>query len=390
MPASPQPEPSEPTEPTELTGPGPSELTEPTGPTGPTEGMRVVVVGATGNVGSALIRSLALDPAVGSVLGLARRIPRWEVAKTSWAAADLRAPQAEAELTEHFRDADAVVHLAWIIQPTRDPVTTWRTNVLGTERVLRATAAARVPVLVCASSIGAYSPAPKDRAVNERWPTHGWPTAPYTREKAYVERMLDAFAHEQPDMRVVRMRPGFIFSRESASEQRRLFLGPLVFGPLVRPELMRFVPDVAGLRFQVLRASDAAEAYRLALHKPVRGAFNLAAEPVVDAAMLARLWHARPLRVPRPLARSALAAAWTARLAPAQPQLFDALVRLPVMDCSRAASELGWRAAFSSERALSDLIHGLREGTGMDTPPLAPRLRYGRLSEFATGIGRRP
>ena len=33
---------------------------------------------------------------------------------------------------------------------------------------------------------------------------------------------------------------------------------------------------------------------------------------------------------------------------------------------------------------------GLREGTGMDTPPLAARLRHGRLSEFATGIGQRP
>jgi nucleoside-diphosphate-sugar epimerase len=352
--------------------------------------MRVVIVGATGNVGSALVRALAGEPKVSSVLGLARRLPDWPVEKTSWASVDLRAPDAEAELTRHFQDADAVVHLAWMLQPARDPLMTWRANVLGTDQVLRAVAAAGVPALVAASSVAAYAPGPKDRAVDESWPTHGWPAAPYSREKAYVERMLDVFAHENDGVRVVRMRPGFIFSREAAAEQRRLFLGPLVFGPMVRPELSPVVPDITGLRFQVLRASDAAEAYRLALTREVRGAFNLAAEPVVDAAVLARLFGARAMRLPRPLLRGAMAAAWRARLSPAPPQLFDALVRLPVMDCSRAARELGWEPQHSAEEALRDLLYGLRHGTGMGTPPLAPRLPHGRRDEFATGVGKRP
>ncbi|MBL1065200.1 NAD-dependent epimerase/dehydratase family protein [Streptomyces sp. 7-21] len=362
----------------------------PTGPGATASGKRVVITGATGNVGSALVRALALDPEVASVLGLARRVPHWTIAKTTWAPVDLRDGDATATLTRYFRDADAVVHLAWMIQPARDPVMTWRTNVLGTTRVLRAVAEAQVPALLYASSVGAYSPGPQDRAVTENWPTHGWPEASYTREKAYVERLLDAFEPRHPGTRVVRLRPGFIFSREAASAQRRLFLGPLVFGPLVRPERSPVVPDVPGLRVQVIRASDAAEAYRRALHAPVTGAFNIAADPVVDAALLGRLFDARPVRVPRPLLRTALAAAYGAHLAPAQPELFDALMRLPVMDCSRAAAELGWRPAFSAERALRDLVHGLREGTGMDTPPLAARLRHGRLSEFATGIGQRP
>ena len=49
--------------------------------------MRVVVVGASGNVGTSLLRSLAAEPAVESVLGVARRLPRAEFAKTEWAAA---------------------------------------------------------------------------------------------------------------------------------------------------------------------------------------------------------------------------------------------------------------------------------------------------------------
>ncbi|MGP4113598.1 NAD-dependent epimerase/dehydratase family protein [Streptomyces sp. 4N509B] len=352
--------------------------------------MRVVVVGATGNVGSALVRALAAEPEVTSVLGLSRRPPDWTVEKTSWAAVDLRRESADTELAEHFTNADAVVHLAWLIQPSRDPALTWRVNVVGTERLLRAVAAARVPTLVYASSVGAYSPGPKDRAVDESWPTHGWPTAAYCREKAYVERLLDSFVPDHPEVRVVRLRPGFVFGKEAAAEQRRLFLGPLVFGPMVRPELSPVMPDIAGLRFQVVRASDAAEAYRLALLRPAHGAFNIAAEPVVDAEMLGGLFHARPMRLPQPLARRAAAVAWRTRMAPAPPQLFDALLRLPVMDCSRAERELGWRPKHTAQEALLDLVSGLRQGSGGRTPPLAARLRHGRRDEFSTGVGRRP
>ena len=82
--------------------------------------MRVVVTGASGNVGTSVLRSLGHDPAVDSILGLARRIPEARFSKTEWAAADV----AYSDLTEHFRGADAVVHLAWLIQPGRDESTT--------------------------------------------------------------------------------------------------------------------------------------------------------------------------------------------------------------------------------------------------------------------------
>ncbi|WP_165986366.1 NAD-dependent epimerase/dehydratase family protein [Streptomyces sp. YIM 98790] len=355
-------------------------------------GQRVVVVGATGNVGSSLVRALSADATVESVLGLARREPAdWPVAKTSWAAVDIGVgDRAEQELTEHFQGADAVVHLAWLIQPTHDPALTWRTNVLGTAHVLRAVAAARVPALVYASSVGAYSPGPKHSPVAETWPTHGWPQAAYSREKAYAERLLDIFERDNTDARVVRMRPGFIFKPESAMQQRRIFAGPLLPNRLLRPGAVPLVPDVPGMRFQVLHSTDAAEAYRLAVTLPVQGAFNLAAEPSVDAALLARLLGSRAVRMPRPVLRAAVAAGWHSHLTPASPHLFDLLMRVPLLDCTRAANELGWSPRHSAEQTLDAFLEGMRRGTGMDTPPLAPRLPHGRLDEFATGVGSRP
>ncbi|WP_324189619.1 NAD-dependent epimerase/dehydratase family protein [Nocardia otitidiscaviarum] len=254
--------------------------------------MRVVVLGGTGNVGTAVVAALAADPAVTSILGVARRIPERRVEKTEWVGADIRTD----ELEPLLRGADAVVHLAWAIQPMRRPLDTWRTNVHGTERVLRAVAAASVPALIYASSVGAYSPRRDLRPVTESWPTDGWPEAGYTREKAYVERLLDGFAFAYPHCRVVRLRPAFIFQRGAASEQRRLFAGPLLPNPLVRPELLPALPTPRDLAFQAVHSADVAQAYRLAVTREVVGPFNIAAEPVLDPRSLGELLGARPDR----------------------------------------------------------------------------------------------
>ncbi|MBV8996907.1 MAG: NAD-dependent epimerase/dehydratase family protein [Pseudonocardiales bacterium] len=347
---------------------------------------RVVVLGATGNVGTSVVAALAGDPRVASILGVARRRPQWSAPRTEWAQADIE----QDDLVGLFRGADVVIHLAWLIQPTHSPLITWRTNVGGSLRVFRAVAEAGVPALVHASSVGAYSPGPKDAVVAEDWPTDGWPTASYTREKAYVERSLDTFERAHPDIRVVRLRPGFIFKRESASGQRRLFIGPFLPNQLVRPGLVPIVPDLPGLRFQAVHTADIAEAYRLAALSEVRGAFNIAAEPVVDATLLADIFGARIVALPLMPVRAAVWLAWQLHLVPASPYLFDAFLHLPIMDTNRARTELGWSPKYSSRETLEEFLGGLRDGAGMSTPPLAPRVPGGRAHEVRTGVGVRP
>ena len=86
-----------------------------------------------------------------------------------------------------------MIDLAWLIQPGRDLATLRATNVDGSERVFEAVAEAGVPALVYASSVGAYSPGPKDRRVDESWPTGGIESSFYSRHKAEVERILDRY-----------------------------------------------------------------------------------------------------------------------------------------------------------------------------------------------------
>jgi nucleoside-diphosphate-sugar epimerase len=349
---------------------------------------RVVVTGASGNVGTSLVRALSRDPEVGTIVGVARRRPQWTVDKLEWVTADLGQDE---EIDHVLAGADAVVHLAWLFQPARDPLTTWETNVLGSMRVFEAVARVGVPALVYSSSVGAYSPGPQDGFVTEDWPTHGWPTAAYTREKAYLERVLDGFETRHPDVRVVRMRPAFLFKAASATEQRRLFAGPLFPNALVRPDLIPVVPDVAGLRVQAVHTDDAASAFALAaMNENASGAYNLAADPVVDAGLLSELLDARVVKLPRWALRGPLSLAWHLHLAPADPDLFDAVLRLPLMDASRARTELGWTPAHDAADTLSEFLSALREGASGPTPPLAEDTVANRAKEVATGAGTRP
>lgn len=331
--------------------------------------MRIVVFGATGNVGTSLVRALAAEPSVGPVLGVARRAPALALPGVDWAVADVGVD----DLRPLVAGADAVVHLAWRIQPARDLNRLWRTNVVGTGRVLEAAGAAGVGAVVAASSVGAYAPGPKDRAVDESWPTTGVPTSFYARHKAEQERQLSAFARAHPGVRVVALRPGLIFKREAASGIARLFLGPLLASAPGRAPLRHVVPDVPGLRFQAVHADDVAEAFRLALVGEARGPFNLAAEPVLDPPVLAELAGARLVPVPAGALRGAASLAWHLRLQPSPPGWIDLALGVPVMDCTRARSELGCVPRTSATDALRELAEGLAQRAGGPTPPLVSR-----------------
>ncbi len=347
--------------------------------------MRIVVVGATGNVGTSTVAALGRDPRVESILGLARRRPGLALDKTTWAEADITS----SNLVPHFRGADAVIHLAWLIQPSRNLEILRATNVDGSARVFAAVAEAGVPALVYASSVGAYSPGPKDRAVDEGWPTEGIESSFYGRHKSEVERLLDRFEAEHPQMRVVRLRPALIFKRDAASGIRRLFVGPFLPSPLVRRDLIPIVPDVEGLRFQAVHSLDVGEAYRLAATGNARGAFNIAAEPVLDPQELGRLLDARPLRLPPRALRAAATVTWRLHLQPTPPGWVDLALNVPIMDSTRARTELGWSPRYSSGDALLDLLEGLREAAGVDTPPLSPDTGGSvRARELLTGVGR--
>ena len=346
--------------------------------------MKVVVTGASGNIGTQLLTALRRDPSVDEIVGIARRAPDGGADGVRWVAADLSAD----DLGDALRGADVVVHLAWLIQPSHDEHVLWRANVIGSERLLQACHAAGVATVVHASSVAAYRPGPK-QPVDESWPTDGIPTSAYARAKAYVERLLDVYEAEHPDTRVVRLRPALVLQRAAATEIRRLFLGPFVPNRLLRAAIP-VVPGPRELAFQVVHSADCAEAFHLAVTTDARGAYNVASEPVIDRAVLGRVLGARPVPLPGGVLRAAADLTWRLRLQPADPGWVDIILQTPLLDTGRIRRELGWAATRSGDAVLDELVSGVVEGVAGTTPPLSHDASGPlRTAEIATGVGGR-
>jgi UDP-glucose 4-epimerase len=191
-------------------------------------------------------------------------------------------------------------------------------------------------------------------------------------------------------VRSVRLRPGLIFKREAASQIRRLFAGPFLPSPLVHPRRIPVVPDTERLRFQAVHSLDVGDAYRLAILGDVGGAFNVAAEPVLDGAELARVLGARRVSVPPRALRAGAALTFRLRLQPSEPGWVDMALGVPLMDMRRAREELGWTPRRDAGDALRELLEGMAEGAGLDTPPLEPGGAGPlRTREILAGVGAR-
>jgi UDP-glucose 4-epimerase len=337
--------------------------------------VRIAITGATGNVGTALLRRLAREEDI-DVIGLARRIPRPDAGppygSVEWHAIDLGDKAAPDRLADVLLGVDAVVHLAWQLQPSHRRGRLYRTNVTGTRNLIEAMRRTQVRKLVYASSVGAYAPAPKDRYVDENWPATGVRRSSYSVHKAAVEALLDDAERNDPQLRVVRMRQALVFQRDAGSEIARYFLGPFVPRRLLRRGRIPVIPRNKRLRAQAVHADDLAEAYLQALRRDVTGAFNTAAEPVLDGPLLAAELGARAVPVPIPVMRLLASLSWHARLQPTEPGWIDLAAAAPIMDSSRAEDALNWHPQRDARQAVSNLLGGMRTGTGTPAPPMRP------------------
>ncbi|QFZ18027.1 NAD-dependent epimerase/dehydratase family protein [Saccharothrix syringae] len=322
--------------------------------------MRVVVTGASGNVGTALRRALA--PTGVEVTGIARRVP--PRADTRWVSCDLGAPAAEAVLTREFTGADAVVHLAWAIQPTTGEPDMRRTNVTGSAHVLRAAARAGVPHVVVASSVAAYTPTSTSAPVDEGWPCNGVPGSAYSAQKVELERMLD----DHPN--VARIRPCAVVQPDAGGELGRWLLSPLLPPALLGRRWLP-VPLWPDLRFQLVHADDVAEAVRLILRRRATGAFNVAADPVLRASDLAAAVGGFLVPVPFRALPGPAWLAWRAGLQPLHPGWLRLAARASLVDTTRLRA-LGWTPRHDPRQALGAVVAAIAEGRGT-WGPLAPR-----------------
>jgi nucleoside-diphosphate-sugar epimerase len=353
--------------------------------------MRIVITGATGNIGTALLRRLLAD-GEHEVVGLARRPPvggqRTEDSTADhvrWTSLDLTRDDSRPVLDRAFADADAVVHLAWGFQPSHDQRYLEELGVGGTRRVLDAAVAQRVPHLVHMSSVGAYSPKSDDRPVDETYATDGVRSSVYSRHKAAVERLLNEYEGQHSGVgdaptNVTRLRPGIVGQRAAGSALLRYGVPGYFPGRAIT--LLPLLPLDRRMAIPMVHADDVADAVVRVITRSAYGTFNLAAPPPITPAHIAAALEARHVHVPARVLRVAVTGSWLARLQPLDPGWLDLAMKVPLMDCTRARNVLDWTHSHSADSVLEETVAALRDSAAASTPALRPRTVAGQLQDL--------
>ena len=311
----------------------------------------VAVTGPTGDIGRALLRRLDADPAVERVLGMARRPfdpASLGLGRTEYRRGDVL----DRDAVDAFaREADVLVHLAFIIVGGREETRT--INLEGSRNVFEA--ARGVTRLVYTSSVAAYGfHAGNPQPLTEDVPARGSEAHYYSAQKAELEQTLRE-ALDGSGVETYVFRPCIVAGGDALAlvEAFPKLLRRL---PLARPVL----PD-PGTPFQLVHTEDVATALAAAARGDGSpGVYNLAGDGTIRVGDLARAFGW--LTVPMPRVGVDLAAEAVGRLPfmPAQASWINAM-RVPVvMDTARAREQLGWEPRHDTRAVLADTVASAR------------------------------
>jgi nucleoside-diphosphate-sugar epimerase len=323
-------------------------------------GLTVAVTGPTGEIGISAVTALEREPAVDTIIGMARRpfdpvSCGWQ--KTVYQRGDILDRGAVDALVAQ---ADVVVHLAFIIMGSREESS--RINLQGTRNVFEATAAAGRPRrLVYTSSVAAYgyhsdNPVP----ITEDVPARGSAEHYYSAQKAACEALL-ADITKGSSLEVFVLRPCVVAGPQATALADAMpwnqLPGPVRAISKVAPMLKPVVPD-PGFPLQLVHHDDVAEAIALAATAPAPpGAYNIAGDGVVTVSEVAKALGGRPVRVPAVAASAASAAISRVPFVPSMLEWLHVARTSVVMDTTKARTQLGWRPVHSAQETLAALAN---------------------------------
>jgi nucleoside-diphosphate-sugar epimerase len=328
-------------------------------------GLTVAVTGPTGTFGHGLLPLLEADARITRVVGIARR--PFDPASEGWAKmvyrrGDVRDPAA---LEDAFRDADVVVHLAFLITGTAARDTIRAINVDGTLNAFRAAAAAGARRFVYASSVAAYGFHPDNPVgMTEEWPVRPAARLFYAQEKAEIERLLHDEAARHPALGLYLLRPPIVLGPHALGA-KDLLPGPLneagrriagLVGRLPLP-LPAPAPD---LPVQFVHEDDVGQAFLLCIvGDGAPGAYNLTGDGVLSGVDVARELGLLPVPVPGGAVRAAargLASLPRLPFAPPAVEWVEAVSHPAIIDATKAKRDLGWKPRYTSLEALRDTL----------------------------------
>jgi UDP-glucose 4-epimerase len=230
--------------------------------------MRYVITGGSGYIGGRLCEQLVERDETERIVNLDVRAPEVPWPKTEYVQGDVRDRARVRELLERERP-DALVHLAFLLNPIRDEALMYDIDVNGTLAVLGAASEAGIEHVLVTSSASAYGAFPDNPVpIAEDQPVRGQPDFSYARDKAEADRVCQLWAADHPGRTMTIVRPTIVF-------------GPNVDNYLSRSwQNTAFMPILDGVdsEFSLVHEEDVVSAITGLLDAREPGAFNVAAD----------------------------------------------------------------------------------------------------------------
>jgi nucleoside-diphosphate-sugar epimerase len=293
--------------------------------------MNVFVTGSSSRLAQAVLPVLCAEPGIARVTGVDLAPPRFAHAKFRAVRCDIRDEGLPAMMEGH----DALVHLAFVVLRGRmSESDMFGVNVTGSHKVFHAARQAGAKRLVHLSSAAVYG---SGMHLDEQAPLAPLPGFLYARHKAHLERLLEA---EFPEC--VRLRPHVILGPNAQPLLRQLLELPFYLA----------LPEPQPLQ-QCVHEDDVASAVLLALTRDVRGAFNLAVEGGFSYRDAIRGRHRFSIALPRRVARAGMDLAWRWGGWGGEPAWIEGLERTLLLNCRRAAVEMGWKSRYDAAAVLA-------------------------------------
>ena len=293
--------------------------------------MKVFVTGSSSHFAAALLPRLCASPEVERVTGIDLKPSRFTHAKFHATQHDIRSSQLEHVLAGH----DALVHLAGIAlagRKTHDEM--FDINVNGGHRVFHTARQSGVRRLIHLSSAAVYGGGVH---LSEHAPLDPAPACLHAVHQAHLEKLLEI---EFPEC--ARLRPHLLLGPHCRRELKCLLRLPC-YVRLPEPQPL----------LQCVHEDDVARAVLLALGHDARGAFNLAVEDSFSIRDVVRQRHLVAVPLPPFAARAGLDAARRWFGWKGDPAWLEGLTRTLLVNCRRAAVELGWRSTHSAASVLA-------------------------------------
>lgn len=310
--------------------------------------MKIFITGVSGYVARVTLPYLFEDDEITEVRGMDIRAPKMEHPKLTFIKGDVRSGNMESAL----KGVDTAVHMAFIVGEIKDKKKIYDINVNGTRQTLNAVKAAGIRRLVVASSICAYGSHPNRGVITEETPLEGNPDSYYSHTKHIVEKMLDEFEKENPDVTVTRLRPSILCGPETDNFFLDLISSPVIFYPASNPEGIPLVHE-----------DDVGKAFHTAIKTGAPGSFNIASGNIAFAKM-GKIIGKKVIGLPYFLIQPLSDIGFKLGIVPISSH-WTALSKYPFnLSCEKAKQQFGWTPRRTPEEAFREMI-AAREKNGM-------------------------